>query len=147
GALMHGDLPRDLVEAAEELGVELSPPGGEFECDCTCEAWMQPCVHSLALLTQVTWWTATVPFGLARLRGVGRQGLRVRLDDLRASGGRGPDAGGPGGDVDAGTDEDGPAALAPWTEEDATVALEAAERAGVMLGEFAADEVGRTRSD
>lgn len=147
GALMLGDLPQDLVEAAEELGVELSPSGGEFECDCTCDAWMQPCVHSLALLTQTTWWADSDPFVLTRFRGVGRQGLLVRLDDLRASGGRGSGAGGGAGDGGAESDGDGSVALAPWTEEDATVALEAAERAGVMLGEFAVDEVERTHSD
>lgn len=142
GALMQGDLPEELVEASEELGVELVPSGGEFDCDCTCEAWMQPCVHALALLTQATWWADSDPFVLIRLRGLGRQGLLTRLDDLQSGGSRSGAGGGSDAAESAAVSDDEP--LAPWTPADVTVAVEAAERAGVMLGEFEVDDVGRT---
>lgn len=41
--LMAGDLPHQLVEEAEDGGVELLPYGGELAAACTCPAWMDPC--------------------------------------------------------------------------------------------------------
>ncbi|MFC6154522.1 hypothetical protein [Nocardioides yefusunii] len=140
GDLMRGELPRDLVEAAEEMGVELMPYGGEFDISCTCEPWADPCPHALAVLTQMTWWVDADPFVLTQLRGVGRAELMVRLHELSgrerdAPSVRRVDAGSEEGDeqpdqayVRAGDD--------PWDPEDATVAIEAAERAVVILGEF-----------
>ncbi len=59
-ALLAGELPHPLVEHAEEMGVELLPYGGELDASCTCDAWVDPCVHALALLTQATCcWSAT----------------------------------------------------------------------------------------
>ena len=51
-ALLAGELPHPLVEHAEEAGVELLPFGGELEASCTCDAWLDPCVHALALMTR-----------------------------------------------------------------------------------------------
>lgn len=141
GALMQGDLPQDLVEAAEEMGVELMPWGGEFECACTCEHWSQPCTHALAVMTQMTWWADADPFVLTRMRGVGREGLLVRLHELtERQAVRGTPAE-PDADV-LGAQEDEADGL--WGEDDASVALEAAERAAVMLEEFVVDETQRT---
>jgi uncharacterized Zn finger protein len=139
GALMQGDLPQDLVEAAEEMGVELMPWGGEFDASCTCEEWAQPCIHALAVLTQMTWWADADPFVLTRMRGIGREGLLVRLHDLAErpaalSSGRPGDL-----EADATLGDDDPDAL--WGDDDASVALEAAERASVMLEAFTAGDV------
>ena len=117
GALLSGDLPHALVEATEEAGVELLPYGGEFTATCGCDAWTDPCPHALAVLTQWTWLADDDPFVLLGLRGLGREELLVRLSAVA------------GTDGDAGPDHGG-------EDEDSVVALEAAERAAVMLGEY-----------
>ena len=72
GALLAGQLPHALVEAVEEAGVELLPYGGELGSACTCEAWLDPCPHALAVLTQLAWLIQADPFVLTHLRGLSR---------------------------------------------------------------------------
>lgn len=79
GALMAGDLPHAFVEAVEEAGVELLPYGGELGAECTCDAWVDPCPHALAVLTQVGWLVQRDPFVLTGLRGMGRDEMLARL--------------------------------------------------------------------
>ena len=71
-ALMAGQLPLALVESMEEAGVELLPYGGELGSACTCEAWLDPCPHALAVLTQLGWLIQGDPFVLTHLRGLSR---------------------------------------------------------------------------
>jgi uncharacterized Zn finger protein len=78
-ALLAGDLPHALVEHAEESGVELLPYGGELAAECTCDAWVDPCVHALAVLYQLTWLLEEDPFVLLQLRGLPRDRLLARL--------------------------------------------------------------------
>ncbi len=78
-ALLVGELPHGLVEHAEEAGVELLPYGGELATGCTCEAWVDPCPHALAVLYQLTWLLEADPFVLLQLRGVPREQLLARL--------------------------------------------------------------------
>ena len=78
-ALLAGELSHELVEHAEELGVELLPFGGELGSVCSCEAWVDPCVHALAVMTQLGWLLDRDPFVLLQLRGVGREDLLARL--------------------------------------------------------------------
>jgi uncharacterized Zn finger protein len=78
-ALLGGDLPFSLVEHAEEAGVELLPYGGELETSCTCEAWVDPCPHALAVLVQVAWLVEADPLVLLQLRGLDREQLLARL--------------------------------------------------------------------
>lgn len=89
GALLSGDLPHALVEHAEEAGVELLPFGGEFEASCTCDAWLDPCPHALAVLYQLTWLLEADPFVLLLLRGLARDGLLADLHSRSASGAAG----------------------------------------------------------
>lgn len=79
GALLSGDLPHSLVEHAEEAGVELLPYGGELTSTCTCEAWVEPCSHALAVLYQLTWLMEADPCVLLHLRGLPREDLLARL--------------------------------------------------------------------
>lgn len=72
GALLAGQLPHAFVEAVEEAGVELLPYGGELGSACTCEAWLDPCPHALAVLTQLAWLIQADPFVLTHLRGLSR---------------------------------------------------------------------------
>ena len=79
GALLAGDLPHALVEHADEAGVELLPFGGELETSCTCDAWIDPCPHALAVLYQAAWLVDATPLLLLHLRGLPRDELLARL--------------------------------------------------------------------
>jgi len=78
-ALLAGDLPHQLVEHAEEVGVELLPYGGELATRCSCEPWTDPCRHGVAVLQQLTWLLDADPFVLLTLRGIDRDSLLARL--------------------------------------------------------------------
>ena len=82
GSLLGGELPHSLVEHAEEAGVELLPFGTELDASCTCEAWLDPCVHALAVMYQVTWLIEADPFVLLQLRGLPRDQLLAELHEL-----------------------------------------------------------------
>jgi len=107
GALMAGELPHRLVEQAEEAGVELLPYGGELGSSCPCGAWVDPCVHALAVMLQVAWLVDGDPGVLLRLRG-------LSLDDLQAQ---------PRADLVASASDD----------HDLAVAMDAADRAARIL--------------
>jgi uncharacterized Zn finger protein len=78
-ALMAGELPHRLVEQAEEAGVELLPYGGELGSACPCDAWVDPCVHALAVMLQVAWLVDGDPWVLLRLRGLSPDDLHAAL--------------------------------------------------------------------
>jgi uncharacterized Zn finger protein len=80
-ALLAGDLPLPLVEEADESGVELLPYGGELGASCTCNAWVDPCPHALAVALQVTWLVEADPLVLTHLRGLPRDRLLARLHE------------------------------------------------------------------
>jgi uncharacterized Zn finger protein len=82
GSLLAGELPHSLVEHAEEAGVELLPFGTELDASCTCDAWLDPCVHALAVMYQVTWLIEADPFVLLQLRGLPRDQLLAELHEL-----------------------------------------------------------------
>ncbi len=82
GSLLAGELPHSLVEHAEEAGVELLPFGSELDASCTCDAWVDPCVHALAVMYQVTWLIEADPFVLLQLRGLPRDQLLAELHEL-----------------------------------------------------------------
>jgi uncharacterized Zn finger protein len=78
-ALMAGELPHRLVEQAEEAGVELLPYGAELGTACPCAAWVDPCVHALAVMLQVAWLIDGDPWVLLRLRGLTSDDLQAEL--------------------------------------------------------------------
>lgn len=119
GALLTGHLPHSLVEAVEEAGVELLPYGGELGSACSCDAWLDPCPHALAVLTQLAWLIQADPFVLTHLRGLSRE--RV-LRDLHALTQPAP---GTAAVTDHGDDD---------TPDDLAVAEDAAVRASRLLG-------------
>jgi uncharacterized Zn finger protein len=88
-ALLAGELPHDLVEHAEEAGVELLPYGGELAASCTCPYVLDPCAHALAVLVQVGWLLDADPLVLFALRGLDRESL---LGELHARQDERPDA-------------------------------------------------------
>jgi uncharacterized Zn finger protein len=81
-ALLDGDLPHDLVEHAEEAGVELIPYGVELATTCSCPGWQRAsrhggvCEHAIAVLAQVTDLLDRDPLVLLQLRGISRDDLR-----------------------------------------------------------------------
>ena len=94
GALLAGQLPHSFVEDVEEAGVELLPYGGELGSACSCDSWLDPCPHALAVWTQLAWLIQADPFVLTHLRGLSRD--RVLRDLHRLTRPRSPDAGSPG---------------------------------------------------
>ena len=80
-ALLAGELPLPMVEHADEAGVELLPYGGELDATCSCDAWLDPCVHALALMAQVTWLLERDPLVLLHLRGLPRDDQLARLHE------------------------------------------------------------------
>jgi uncharacterized Zn finger protein len=86
-ALLAGELPFDLVEHAEEAGVELLPYGGELAAGCTCDAYVDPCRHALAVLIQAGWLLDADPLVLFAVRGLDREALLSELHE-RSAGGR-----------------------------------------------------------
>ena len=103
-ALLAGDLPHALVEHAEEAGVELLPYGGELATECTCAAWVDPCVHALAVLYQLTWLVEADPFVLLQLRGLPRDRLLAQLHRRTATAEAAGAATGEDGTLEAGLD-------------------------------------------
>ncbi|MCF6378374.1 hypothetical protein L2K70_12235 [Nocardioides KLBMP 9356] len=125
-ALMAGQLPHAFVEAVEEAGVELLPYGGELGSACSCEGWLDPCPHALAVLTQLAWLIQGDPFVLTHLRGLSRD--RV-LRDLHRLTRPALDPESPGDS----TASAGPDALEPDAVDDLVVAEDAAVRAARLL--------------
>lgn len=90
-ALLTGDLPHDLVEQAEESGAELLPSGFELGSACGCDHWADPCVHALAVLSQLAWLLDADPFVLFQLRGLPRDELLARLHARQSAASAGAD--------------------------------------------------------
>lgn len=68
-ALETGELPTELIEHADEAGVEIVPGPGDLDTACECDSWAQPCLHALALLYQLAWHIDEDPYALLLLRG------------------------------------------------------------------------------
>lgn len=103
GALLAGQLPHAFVEAVEEAGVELLPYGGELGSACSCDSWLDPCPHALAVWTQLAWLIQVDPFVLTHLRGLSRDRVLRDLHQLtrpRALARESPGDSAPSGDAD-----------------------------------------------
>ncbi|MFJ9446247.1 SWIM zinc finger family protein [Kitasatospora sp. NPDC101235] len=77
--LLAGELPPDLLEAAEDARVRLLPGYGDLEADCECDAFDHPCKHAAALCYQVSWLLDEDTMLLLLLRGRGAQEAREEL--------------------------------------------------------------------
>ncbi|MBB4893254.1 putative Zn finger protein [Streptomyces olivoverticillatus] len=82
-ALLDGEMPPELVEDAEAVGVELLPGIGDLEPECACEAW-DHCAHTVALCHQVARLLDEDPFVLLLMRGRGESKLVKRVQELGA---------------------------------------------------------------
>ncbi|SDC13556.1 SWIM zinc finger family protein [Actinokineospora iranica] len=81
-ALLDGDMPADLVDAAADAGVRLLPEIGDLDPECPCPGWELPCRHAAALSYQAAWLLDADPFILLLLRGKGQQELLAALHGL-----------------------------------------------------------------
>lgn len=79
-ALLDGEMPHELVEAAADAGVPLLPGIGDLDPSCTCDGWELPCQHAAGLCYQVGWLLDEDPFVLLLMRGQSREDL---LDELQ----------------------------------------------------------------
>ncbi|MCS0602259.1 hypothetical protein NX794_13730 [Streptomyces sp. LP11] len=68
-ALLAGELPPDLLEAAEDARLGLLPGYGELEPDCGCDEPDHPCAHAVALGYQFSWLLDEEPRLLLLVRG------------------------------------------------------------------------------
>ncbi|TCO28358.1 putative Zn finger protein [Kribbella steppae] len=84
-ALLDGEMPHDLVEAASDGGVLLLPGIGDLDPACTCDAWELPCQHAAGLCYQVAWLLDSDPFVLLLLRGRSREDLLDQLQSRSAT--------------------------------------------------------------
>ncbi len=87
-ALLDGEMPHDLVEAAADAGVPLLPGIGDLDPTCTCDGWELPCRHAAGLCYQVGWLLDSDPFVLLLMRGRSRESL---LDQLHSRSQQAPD--------------------------------------------------------
>ncbi|UFN43060.1 SWIM zinc finger family protein [Nocardioides okcheonensis] len=126
-ALLSGQLPHALVEAVDEAGVELLPYGGELGSACSCDSWLDPCPHALAVLTQLAWLIQADPFVLTHLRGLPRERVLRELHRITRPRGAPADPDGAAGAAGAAGDR------GPDEVDDLAVAEEAAARAARLL--------------
>lgn len=70
-ALLDGDVPQELVDAAHDVDVRLLPGIGDLQPHCSCPDWEFPCRHAAALCYQSAWLIDADPFVLLLLRGRG----------------------------------------------------------------------------
>ncbi|MFD4241946.1 hypothetical protein ACFWP3_10150 [Streptomyces sp. NPDC058525] len=68
-ALLAGELPPDLLEAAEDARLGLLPGYGDLEPDCDCDDPDHPCAHAVALAYQFSWLLDEEPGLLLFVRG------------------------------------------------------------------------------
>ncbi|MDN5744023.1 MAG: SWIM zinc finger family protein [Nocardioidaceae bacterium] len=123
--LLAGDLPHDLVEHAEESGAELLPFGAELATTCTCDHYLDPCRHGVAVLIQAGWLVDADPLVLFALRGLSREDLLAQVARIVSSGAPNREFGSTESRVVVGELAD-----------DVDLAVEAALRARTMLAAF-----------
>lgn len=121
--LLSANLPHDLVEHAEEVGVELLPYGGELAATCTCPHYLDPCAHAVAVLLQVGWLVDEDPLVLLALRGLDREGLLAALHARTAD-----------------ASQERRAAVVGELADDVELAVDAALRARAMIAAFEGDD-------
>ncbi|NEA30076.1 hypothetical protein G3I17_00090 [Streptomyces sp. SID13031] len=80
-ALLDGELPPELVDDAQAVGLELLPDAGEVRTDCNCPDFAVPCKHSAAVCYLIADALDEDPFELLLLRGKQKDEL---LSALRA---------------------------------------------------------------
>ncbi|QDO38033.1 hypothetical protein FNV62_07650 [Streptomyces sp. RLB3-17] len=84
-ALLDGEMPAQLVDAARQAGVPLLPQPTELDPDCSCPDWGYPCKHAAALCYAIAATIDTDPFVLFALRGRSREEVLAQLRARRTA--------------------------------------------------------------
>ncbi|MET8151423.1 SWIM zinc finger family protein [Actinoplanes sp. NPDC049668] len=79
-ALLAGDMPHELVDLFDELGLPLFP--ARLDMDCSCPDWGKPCKHASAVLYVLAEAFDDDPFLVLAWRGRGRAELLAALRGL-----------------------------------------------------------------
>ncbi|MFK0297222.1 SWIM zinc finger family protein [Streptomyces sp. NPDC090442] len=82
-ALLDGEMPADLVDAARTAGVSLLPEPAELEPECSCPDWGYPCKHAAALCYATAAHLDDDPFWLFTLRGRTKDAVLAALRTRR----------------------------------------------------------------
>ncbi|HZD22034.1 MAG TPA: SWIM zinc finger family protein, partial [Acidimicrobiia bacterium] len=88
--LLAGEMPEDIEEAFDAVGLSLFPSGAdELTMDCTCPDWEVPCKHLAAVFYLLAESFDEDPFAILAWRGRDRDRLLDTLSALRSGGGGG----------------------------------------------------------
>lgn len=79
-ALLDGNVPSRLIDAAEEIEIGLFPSPSDLRMSCSCDEWRDPCPHAAAVLRALAESMDRDPFTMLELRGLPRAEL---LADIR----------------------------------------------------------------
>lgn len=84
-ALLTGQLPQDIDDTLQELGVSLFPASRQLKTECSCPDWGNPCKHAAAVCFLLAEQFDSDPFALLALRGMDRQQLLAEISAQRLS--------------------------------------------------------------
>ncbi|MBV9024073.1 MAG: SWIM zinc finger family protein [Streptomycetaceae bacterium] len=84
-ALLDGEMPTELIDAAREAGVPLLPQPTELDPECSCPDWGYPCKHAAALCYATAATIDADPFVIFALRGRGREEVFAELRARRTA--------------------------------------------------------------
>ncbi|MEL6940466.1 MAG: SWIM zinc finger family protein [Cyanobacteria bacterium J06598_1] len=77
--LLMGEIPDNIEESFETLGLHLLPQKGDFTSHCTCPDWSNPCKHVAGVYYLVAAELDRDPLKLFELRGLSREDLLAEL--------------------------------------------------------------------
>lgn len=84
-ALLDGEMPETLADAADAADVPVLPRPHEFDPHCSCPDWGYPCKHAAALCYAITAAVDADPFTLFHLRGRTKDRVLAGLRRRRSS--------------------------------------------------------------
>ena len=81
--LLNGEIPQDIEEAFEELGLSLFPDKpGDLQTECSCPDWSNPCKHIAAVYYLLGEEFDRDPFLIFKLRGIEREELIALMNEI-----------------------------------------------------------------
>ncbi|MDI1462871.1 SWIM zinc finger family protein [Catellatospora sp. KI3] len=88
-ALLAGQMPQDIEEVLDDLGISLFPTPRQLKNECSCPDWGNPCKHAAAVCYLLAERFDADPFAILALRGMAREPLlaAIRAHRERSTGG------------------------------------------------------------
>jgi uncharacterized Zn finger protein len=84
-ALLTGQLPPDMDETLQKLGLPLFPTSRQLKMECSCPDWGNPCKHAAAVCFLLAEQFDADPFTMLALRGMDRPQLLAAISAQRLS--------------------------------------------------------------